>query len=406
METLVSDQPYVFTPPKDSRFWPWFVGTWVQIYLRRVWGLERIELNGLERFEASRAAGHGILITPNHCRPSDPMSLGMLTKVTGQRLYVMASAHLFRDPGVTRWLLPRLGGFSINREGTDREALKMAIEILATARRPLVVFPEGVITRTNDRIIHLQDGVSFIARSAAKQRASTVPGGRVVVQPVALRYRFMGDLEKSLTPVLDQLEARLSWQPRLGLPLRERIVTLGHALLALKEIEYHGEARTGPVPERLSALVDGVLVPMEHEWLSGRRDGSVIIRVKNLRKALLPELVAGELSEADRARRWKQLFDLEVAQQVFHFPPEYVGENPKPERLIETVERYEEALGNPNPTIHRPMHLAISIGEAIPVEATRNKRVPGDPVMDHVRQSLETMLGLPASQSGERAEAD
>ena len=148
--------------------------------------------------------------------------------------------------------------------------------------------------------------------------------------------------------------------------MRKRIVAIGHALLALKEIEYHGEAATGPVQERLSALVDAVLGPIEHEWLNGRSDGNVIMRVKNLRKALLPTLVTGELSEAERARRWKLLFDLEVAQQMFHFPPEYVGENPKPERLIETVDRYEEALGNPNPTIHRPMHLTITIGAADP----------------------------------------
>jgi Acyltransferase len=306
----------------------------------------------------------------------------------------MASAHLFREPGVTRFLLPRVGGFSINREGTDREALKTAIDILATARRPLVVFPEGVLTRTNDRIIHLQDGVSFIARSAAKQRAAASPAGKVVIHPVALRYTFMGDLEQSLTPVLDQIEARLSWQPRTNWPMRERTVAIGHALLALKEIEYHGEARTGPVPERLSALVDAVLGPIEREWLSGRSDGGIIMRVKNLRKAILPELVTGELREADRARRWKLLFDLEVAQQMFHFPPEYVGENPKPERLIETVERYEEALGNPNPTIHRPMHLTITIGEPIDVAPARDKRAPGDPVMDRVRESLEHLLGI------------
>ena len=185
-------------------------------------------------------------------------------------------------------MLPRIGGFSINREGTDREALKTAIDILATARRPLVVFPEGVVTRTNDRIIHLQDGVSFLARSAAKQRAAASPGGKVVVHPVALRYTFMGDLEKSLTPVIERIETRLSWQPRTGWPLRKRIVAIGHALLALKEIEYHGEAKAGPVQERLSALVGAVLGPIEREWLNGRSDGNVIMRVKNLRKALLP----------------------------------------------------------------------------------------------------------------------
>ena len=88
---------------------------------------------------------------------------------------------------------------------------------------------------------------------------------------------------------------------------------------------------------------------------------------------------------------------------MFHFPPEYVGEDPKPERLIETVDRYEEALGNPNPTIHRPMHLTITIGEPIKVEAARDKRVPGDPVMDRVRESLEHLLAIQTRHDAETA---
>jgi hypothetical protein len=359
-----------------------------------VWGIEGVEVTGIERFEGSRAAGHGVLLAPNHCRPSDPMAMGMFTRVTGQRVFFLASAHVFRARGLVRWLVPRLGGFSINREGTDREALKAAIEILATARRPLVVFPEGVITRTNDRVIALQDGVAFIARSAAKQRAAAPGGGRVVVHPVALRYRFCGDLERSLGPVLDRLELRLSWQRRSGEPLIERVTAVGHALLALKEIEYLGGPRTGPVSERLAGLVDGVLTPLEEEWLKGRSAGSVVMRVKNLRKALLADMVAGGVSAAERARRWKLLSDLDVAQQISHFPPAYVGENPTPERLIETVERYEEALGNPSPTIHRPMRLTISIGEAIPVEAARDRRAETDPLMERLRGSLEDLLGV------------
>jgi hypothetical protein len=215
-----------------------------------------------------------------------------------------------------------------------------------------------------------------------------------VVHPVALRYRFLGDVAASLGPVLDRLESRLSWPRRSGRPLLERVTSVGHALLALKEIEYHGAARTGPVAERLAGLVDALLTPIEQEWLNGRSTGSVVMRVKNLRKALLPEMVAGGVDEAERTRRWKLLADLDVAQQIFHFPPDYVGEDPTPERLIETVERYEEALGEPSPAIHRPMHLTITIGEAIPVEGVRDKRAESDPLMEKVRRSLEDLLGI------------
>ena len=148
------------------------------------------------------------------------------------------------------------------------------------------------------------------------------------------------------------------------------MVKLGHALLALKELEYDGAAQPGTVNERLTKLLDHVLDPLEQEWLKGRSEGSVVQRVKNLRKAILPGLIDGEVTEAERARRWKQLYDLEIAQQIFHFPPDYLGADPTPTRLIETVQRYEEALGNPNPAVHRPAPPAISMS------ATPSKSAP------------------------------
>src|SRR5204863_2137415 len=99
-------------------------------------------------------------------------------------------------------------------------------------------FPEGIVTRNNDRLLNLMDGVSFIARSAAKQRAASAQPGKVVVHPVFVRYFFEGDLAATISPVLKDIEARLSWQPQTHLPLRERIIKAGHAMLALKEIEY------------------------------------------------------------------------------------------------------------------------------------------------------------------------
>lgn len=398
--TVVSEKPYQFVPPRASRFWPWIAKILLNPYLRRIHGIESWEIRGQEKISASLKAGHGILIVPNHCNPADPMSVGLVAKAIGSNINMMASAHLFLQSSAMKWLLPRIGAFSVYREGMDRESLKTAVGILAAASRPLVIFAEGVITRTNDRLISLQDGVAFIARAAAKQRAESDPSARVVIHPLAMRYTFGGDVEQSLAPVLDKIEARLSWQPQGGLGLHQRVVKLGHALLALKEVEYEGTSQPGTVNERLTRLIDHVLGPLEQEWLSGRGEDSVVQRVKNLRKAILPGLIDGEVTEAERTRRWKQLYDLEVAQQIFHFPPDYLGASPTPTRLIETVQRYEEALGNPSPAVHRPLHLRIDVGDAIEVSPKRDKRAPSDPLMDQLRASLVAMLDIADPQQG------
>src|SRR5262249_14249158 len=261
----------------------------------------------------------------------DPMAMGLLLPAIGP-LYTMASWHLFMKGGFKAWLIRRIGGFSVYREGTDREALKAAIRILVTADRPLVIFPEGIITRTNDRLGMLEEGVTFIGRSAAKQRAKATPPGKVVIHPVALRYFFDGDLAASVTPVLEEIETRLSWLPQRQLSLRERIYKVGEALLALKEIEYLGKAQSRTIPEGLRRLIYRLLVPMEKEWLVGHREQSVIGRIKKLRLASVPGLVTGSISSNERVRRWLQLAAIYLAQQLACYSIDYLGPESPPER--------------------------------------------------------------------------
>ena len=391
MQNIVIDQPYRFVPPHRGWFWYAVFGLWLPRYLNRSHGIESVECRGVEHLRRSLDAGHGILLTSNHCRPSDPMTLGMLSLNVRRPFYMMASWHLFRQSRFQTWLLPRIGAFSVYREGLDREALKTAVGILNEAERPLLLFPEGVVSRTNDRLNNLMEGTAFIVHSAAKQRDAAKPPGQVVVHPVAIRYLFRGDLAAALTPVLKEIETRFSWRPPPGCRLRERINRVGEALLCLKELEYLGRPQPGEVPERLDRLINCLLQPLEKEWLKGEADGDVVARVKKLRMAILPDLVSGEIDEAERARRWRQLANLYVAQQLSCYPPDYIRSRPTPERLLETVERFEEDLTD-RVRVHRPLHAIIEVGEALPVSPARERGGGPDPLMEKVRWQMEVML--------------
>lgn len=392
--TVVSEKAYTFVPPIDSRFWPWFFGKYLDRHLRESGGIHSHAITGLEKIQASLRAGHGILIAPNHVRPSDPMSMGLIVRALKQNINIMASAHLFFDSRFHAWLMPRLGAFSVYREGLDRESLKTAVHILATAHRPLVVFPEGVVTRTNDRLIALQEGTAFIARSAAKQRAAKNPGDQVVVHPLALRYTFKGDLPKELGRVLARLELRLGWQAQREMPLRDRVLKLGLALLALKEVEYFGSVQPGLFNDRMPRLMELVLGPLEREWLKTPTDGNAVERVKVLRRTMLPRIVTTKLPESEKLHIWKCLYDLEIAQQIYHYPSDYIPENASAERLIETVARYEEALGFGGPEVIGPLHLQMDFGDAIIVDTARPDRNQPDPLLVQIRGSLSNLLGL------------
>jgi 1-acyl-sn-glycerol-3-phosphate acyltransferase len=391
MQNIVIAKTYRFVPPRFSRFWFQIVQWYLPTYLRKSFGVTSWECVGVERLRSSLNAGSGVLLASNHSRPCDPMILGLLSRAVDRPFHVMASWHLFVQSRVQSFLLPRIGGFSVYREGMDRESLKCATRILSEGRFPLIIFPEGFVTRNNDRLLNLMDGVAFLARSAAKQRTTASPPGKVVIHPVFVRYFFEGDIGATIGPVLQDIEKRLSWQPQTQLPLRERLVKAGHALLALKEIEYLGSSQSGGFRERLLALLDHLLKPLEQEWCAGHREPDTIGRIKRLRSAILPEMIKGELSEEESARRWRQLADLYFAQQLHCYSGDYLTNSPTPERLLETVERYEEDLtdvARPHP----PLHVVISVGEAIEATPTRDRSGNGDPVAHELRCGLEKLL--------------
>lgn len=399
MQNVVVAEPYRFVPPHRGRLWPWFLSRFqLPRYLRRNFGVQHVELRGLERLRASLAAGHGIMLTPNHCRPCDPFLLFQLGRAAGTSVWTMASWHLFKQGRMQAAVLRRAGVFSVYREGLDRESLRCAIDLLAAAERPLVLFPEGVVTRANDHLVHMMEGTAFIARNAARARASA---GQVVVHPVAIRYFHDGDTAAAIDAQLSSIERRLSWTPRPDLPPTERIARVGHGLLALKELEHLGAARSGDLAPRIEVLIDHLLVPQEAEWLKGRRDpAGVVARVKALRAAIVPDLAGGELPEAERTRRWRQLADLYLAQQLSLYPPGYLDQAPGLMRQLETVERFEEDLTD-EATIHTPMRAVVEVGEALAVSAARERGADGDPLMQQVRTSIAGMLdGLRCTGAG------
>jgi 1-acyl-sn-glycerol-3-phosphate acyltransferase len=391
MIPIVDDKPYRFVPPYASTFWARVTAPLIPLYLRRTWGVDDVEFRHPERLEESFRAGHGVMLTPNHARPCDPMVAGLLPQRLGRPSHFVAASHVFTTGGrFQAWLARRMGAYSIHRWGMDRESLKASIQILADARRPLLLFPEGHITRTNDRLGSLLEGTAFIARSAARQRAEQTPPGAVVIHPVAIRYLFRGDLEKSVGPVLEEIEHRLTWPSRRERPLVERVHAVGGALLALKELEYFGDVRPGSLRERLRSLEEAILSPMEAQWSKSSARGPVVERVKKLRTAILVELVDKDLAPADRERLQKQLADCYLAQQLDCYPGDYLAPTTTVDRILETVERFEEDLTD-QARVHRPIRAVVEIGEVIAVEGGRG-RGADETLMATIEERMRSML--------------
>ncbi len=393
--SIFIEKPYKFVPAIKTS-WPQKLYTKLKLHrttLRRREGVWDQEVRGAEKLRASIDAGHAVLMTPNHPRLADPATMHNIAMEAGCPLYFMASWHLFNQGPMIRFVIRMMGAFSVNREGMDRTAIDHAIEILKTAERPLVIFPEGTTSRTNDRLMALMDGPSFIARTAAKRRAKDEIGsGKVVVHPVAIKYVFEGDVVQAAGAALTDIEKRLSWAPQTDLPLVDRIVKVGDALLKIKELQFGCPVPDGAtLRERQTNMVNHLLHPLEEDWLDGAQEGGIQIRIKNLRVKIFPDMIGDSMDLAERKRRWEHLERTYLAQQVDCYPEEYVTEHPSVDRLLETVEKFEEDFTD-KCRVHGHLKAITVVGDPIEVSTKRERGLDHDPLMEQIRERLQAML--------------
>ena len=401
MHEILIEKPYQFTPP-IKWFWPQRLLTKAGKFkglLKKEHGVVEHECRNMDRLRASIDAGHGIMLTPNHPRTADPIAMFHLCRETPVSMYTMASWHLFNQSWFTTFMIRLMGAFSVNREGLDRKAVDYAIDVLVNGERPLLIFPSGVTSRINDRLMAFMDGPAFIARTAAKRREKK-DAGKVVVHPLAIKYLFKGDLEKTCKPVLDDIEKRLSWSPTPNVPLIDRIIRVGNALLTLKELEYEVKNDGSlTLRQRQDRMIDHLLHPLEEEWLGEHSTKGIQTRVKAIRMKIFPEMTrSGELDESERERRWQHLAASYLAQQIACYPDNYIVEHPSVDRILETVEKFEEDLFG-KCRVHGQTKVIIDVGEAIEVSSKRVRGAETDPLMDSIREQLKPMMASLQTES-------
>src|ERR1700756_1452157 len=109
MQNIIVEKPYRFVPPYPGEFWTRLLRRYLPHYLRRTAGIAAVEIRGIEHLQDSIRQGHGIVLAPNHCRPYDPLVIGLLNEPSGRPIHTMASWHLFTEGRFKAWLLRRIG---------------------------------------------------------------------------------------------------------------------------------------------------------------------------------------------------------------------------------------------------------------------------------------------------------
>src|SRR4051812_40974575 len=121
------------------------------------------------------------------------MDIPFNARLTKRQLRYMGKASLFKVP-VLGWLFRTLGGFEVQRDGTDRKALRESIAMLKGGE-VLLLYPEG--TRYNGpKIEPLQPGAAYLAlRSGVPILPVAVAGSEEIFRSHRTRLPHFGRVE-------------------------------------------------------------------------------------------------------------------------------------------------------------------------------------------------------------------
>ncbi|WP_035603411.1 1-acyl-sn-glycerol-3-phosphate acyltransferase [Haloferula sp. BvORR071] len=366
MRRLRNDLPYTFTPPKP-RAWFRPLGIWANnaLMLRRKYNVPRLDDHGFEQARKLSAAGHAVLLAPNHADHSDPHVMTALIARHGMRSHFMAAREVFEVSKAGAWALQSMGVFSVDRDGPDLSAIKTAITLLENSSDPLVIYPEGEIYHHHERLDPLHEGVASILLKAA---ARLKEGKEAWLIPVGIRFHHDPGVEKTFSERLSRLEDRIGWMPKPKMPLDERIVRLGTGLLGLREMEYLGEAGRGSIQERLAAICEKLLTDAESRQGRDAKATTAPERVRAQRYRIRKRLLDTDKPPTPE-ERGLLLDDLDrvfTALQAHSYIGDYFLQEQTLDRRAETIMKLEEdLLGFPSyPT---PRTARVNAGAPIPV---------------------------------------
>lgn len=349
----------------------------------------KFEVQGIEPLRRLLDENAGVLITPNHSFHYDSFVLLEASHIVGRPFHFMTAWQVFAmSTRLERWWMQKHGCFSIDRESNDLQAYRQAKSILLESSSPLVIFPEGDIYHTNDRVTPFREGAAAIALGSARRNTR-----KIACVPCALKCVYVKDPTPQLLRLMDRLEHRLLWRPRPDLPLTERVYRVAEGVLSLKEQEYLGHSRVGTLKERLPYLAESILSRQERYYGLMRTAGGIPERVKELRRTIIDRQ---EKSAGDRDLQARARFDMDdlfFVTQLYSYPGNYLRRNVSIERIAETLDKFEEdVLRAPIPSVHGQRRVIVRFGEPIILPNERQKKEAVTQLTLTLQQRVQELL--------------
>ena len=364
-----TDSPYQFFAPNRSPTLAWLVGLfnrWVELPRKRQ--VAAVQVSGQDQLLAGRRDGDRLLLLPNHPTHSDPQIFFESVRQIGLRIHVMAAYDVFVRSRLNAWMMPRLGVFSVDREGSDSRAMKQATETLMVGRYALTIFPEGNVYLQNDRVTPFHDGPAFLALKAARTLANQ--GARVVAVPVAIKTTYIRDVREAALEQLHALASAVDASVDSNTEPLELLRSVGIAALQ-RNLKHRGIPFDDgqPLPQMIQQTAETVLARLEEKMaLKARPRDAIIERVRRARRAIHQSRTDAERA-ADHAAAAVWADEAMLAFRIASYSGNYVHSHPSLDRFAETVEKLDEDIYSHVPQPFGKRHAFVHFAD--PIDLTR-----------------------------------
>jgi 1-acyl-sn-glycerol-3-phosphate acyltransferase len=373
-DSLPRPKLYTFFPPKNNRFIAAAGKRALWWDIRRKLYVTEISISDEALDRLRRLKGKRCLIAPSHSGGFEPHIVMQISKMLGEDFNYVAAMELFAQSRMHRWMLQRLGVYSVIRGAVDRPSFATTRQILADGIRRLVVFPEGEAVGQNSIVIPFQPGVIQLAFKAYEDAVKVENEPSLYCIPMAIRYFYLNDMHVEIDLSLERLEEKLAISSDARLSRYERLRQVADAVLAANE-RVHSVSPDGhtSMNNRISNLKERVLTQLENQLgVTHSPNKLPIDRVRALLNAIdrINEQEAAA-SEYDRQLvRERQNFARECYQDLWRalrfvaIYDGYVGESL-------TVERFMDVLGLLELEVHKrrpirgPRKACVEVAEAI-----------------------------------------